>query len=128
MCGIAGIVGSADRPADDAVVRSMTDALWHRGPDDEGFLIQRSVGLGMRRLSIIDVESGRQPIRNEDKSVWVVLNGAIYNHEELRHDLGAMGHTFYTGSGTEALGHLYVEYGQTRGERIRGPSAWASRG
>ena len=125
MCGIAGIVGSADRPADDAVVRSMTDALWHRGPDDEGFLIQRSVGLGMRRLSIIDVESGRQPIHNEDKSVWVVFNGEIYNHEELRHDLEAMGHTFYTRSDTEVLVHLYEEYGDTGVERLRGMFAYA---
>src|SRR5213593_2636612 len=125
MCGIAGIVGSADRPADDVVVRSMTDALWHRGPDDEGFLIQRSVGLGMRRLSIIDLESGRQPIHNEDKSVWVVFNGEIYNHEELRHDLQAMGHTFYTRSDTEVLVHLYEEYGDTGVERLRGMFAYA---
>src|SRR6267143_1003313 len=125
MCGIAGIVGSPSRPVDDALVRAMTDALWHRGPDDEGFLIQRSVGLGMRRLAIIDVESGRQPIHNEEKSVWVVFNGEIYNHEELRADLQAMGHTFYTHSDTEVLVHLYEEYGDAGVERLRGMFAYA---
>jgi asparagine synthase (glutamine-hydrolysing) len=125
MCGIAGIVGSADRPVDDALVRSMTDALWHRGPDDEGFFIQRSVGLGMRRLAIIDVDSGRQPIHNEDKSVWVVFNGEIYNHAELRADLVAKGHTFATRSDTEVLVHHYEEYGEAGVERLRGMFAYA---
>ena len=125
MCGIAGIVGSVNRPVDDAVLRAMTDALWHRGPDDEGFLVQRSVGLGMRRLSIIDVEGGRQPIHNEDKSVWVVFNGEIYNHDELRDDLQAMGHTFYTRSDTEVVVHLYEEYGEAGVDRLRGMFAYA---
>ena len=125
MCGIAGIVGAADRPVDDALVRSMTDALWHRGPDDEGFFVQRSVGLGMRRLSIIDVESGRQPIHNEDKSIWVVFNGEIYNHAELRDELLARGHTFYTRTDTEVLVHLYEEFGEAAVARLRGMFAYA---
>ena len=122
MCGIAGIVGSVDRPVDDALVRSMTDALWHRGPDDEGFLIQRSVGLGMRRLAIIDVESGRQPIHNEEKSVWVVFNGEIYNHAEIRRELeGIGGHRFRTDhSDTEVIVHAFEEWGIDCVHRFRG--------
>jgi asparagine synthase (glutamine-hydrolysing) len=125
MCGIVGIVGSTGRPVDDAVLRSMNDALWHRGPDDEGFLVQDQVGLGMRRLSIIDVVGGRQPIHNEDKSVWTVFNGEIYNHDELREDLQRRGHHFYTKSDTETVVHLYEEYGDAGVTRLRGMFAYA---
>ena len=125
MCGIVGIGGSARRPVDDAVLRSMNDALWHRGPDDEGHLVRDRVGLGMRRLSIIDVAGGHQPLHNEDKSVWVVFNGEIYNHDELRDDLRRRGHKFYTRSDGETLVHLYEEYGDAGVARLRGMFAYA---
>src|SRR3989442_1190637 len=125
MCGIVGIVGSSSHPVDDAVVRSMNDALWHRGPDDEGYLVRDQVGFGMRRLSIIDVAGGRQPIHNEDKSVWAVFNGEIYNYDELREELQRRGHHFYTRSDTETLVHLYEEYGDAGVSRLRGMFAFA---
>ena len=125
MCGIVGILGSTGRPVDDAVVRSMNDALWRRGPDDEGYLVRDQVGLGMRRLSIIDVAGGRQPIHNEDKSVWAVFNGEIYNYDELREELQRLGHQFYTKSDTETLVHLYEEYGDAGVTRLRGMFAYA---
>ena len=87
MCGIAGIVGQAPETADSADVRRMCETIVHRGPDDEGIYAKGPAGLGMRRLSIIDLGGGRQPIHNEDRSVWVVLNGEIYNFPELRREL-----------------------------------------
>jgi asparagine synthase (glutamine-hydrolysing) len=125
VCGIVGIVGSAGRPVDDGVLRSMNDAIWHRGPDDEGYLVRDLVGFGMRRLSIIDVAGGRQPVHNEDKSVWAVFNGEIYNHNEVRDDLQRRGHHFYTRSDTETLVHLYEEYGDAGVSRLRGMFAYA---
>ena len=125
MCGIAGIVGSSRYPVDETVLRAMNDALWHRGPDDDGYLLRDHVGLAMRRLSIIDVAGGRQPIHNEDKSVWVVFNGEIYNHEELRDDLQQRGHHFYTRSDTETIVHLYEEFGDEGVTRLRGMFAYA---
>src|SRR5262245_32458712 len=125
MCGIVGIAGSGTRSIDESVLRSMNDSLWHRGPDDDGFLLRDRVGLGMRRLSIIDVAGGRQPIHNEDKSVWAVFNGEIYNHAELRTELQRLGHHFYTQSDTETLVHLYEEYGATAVSRLRGMFAYA---
>jgi asparagine synthase (glutamine-hydrolysing) len=103
----------------------MNDSIWHRGPDDEGFLVRDRVGLAMRRLSIIDVAGGRQPIHNEDKSVWAVFNGEIYNYAELREDLQHRGHHFYTRSDTETLVHLYEEYGDEGVTRLRGMFAYA---
>jgi asparagine synthase (glutamine-hydrolysing) len=103
----------------------MNDSIWHRGPDDEGFLVRDRVGLGMRRLSIIDVAGGRQPIHNEDKSVWAVFNGEIYNYHELRDDLQRRGHHFYTQSDTETIVHLYEEYGDEGVARLRGMFAYA---
>src|SRR6185295_12299418 len=125
MCGIVGIAGSAGRPVDDAVLRSMNDAIWHRGPDDDGYLVRDRVGLGMRRLSIIDVAGGRQPIHNEDKSVWAVFNGEIYNYAELRDDLQRRGHHFNEPSNTETIVHLYEEYGDEGVSRLRGMFAYA---
>jgi asparagine synthase (glutamine-hydrolysing) len=125
MCGIVGIVGSSGCPVDDAVLRSMNDAIWHRGPDDDGYFVRDRVGLGMRRLSIIDVAGGRQPIHNEDKSIWVVFNGEIYNYEELRDDLQRRGHHFYTKSDSETLVHLYEEFGDAGVTRLRGMFAYA---
>jgi asparagine synthase (glutamine-hydrolysing) len=112
MCGIAGIVDH-HHCADDirTIVRRMTDSITHRGPDDDGAFVSHGVGLGMRRLSIIDLAGGRQPIANEDGRVQVVFNGEIYNYLELRHDLIRRGHVFRTNSDTEVIAHLYEEKG-----------------
>ncbi|MHC4493468.1 MAG: asparagine synthase (glutamine-hydrolyzing) [Planctomycetota bacterium] len=126
MCGIVGYVNlDASRPADPEVVRSMSRAIVHRGPDDEGFYIDGAVALGMRRLSIIDLETGHQPISNEDGSVWVVFNGEIYNYLELRDELTSRGHRFRTASDTEVLVHLYEELGDAFVTRINAMAAIA---
>jgi asparagine synthase (glutamine-hydrolysing) len=125
MCGIAGIASSNGRPVALEELQSMCAVMAHRGPDDEGFYLGRGVGLGMRRLSIIDLKTGRQPVRNEDGSVWVVLNGEIYNFRELRRDLERRGHSFYTASDTETIVHLYEEYGADCVKRLRGMFAFA---
>jgi asparagine synthase (glutamine-hydrolysing) len=109
MCGICGVYGRAQ--ADPAMVRAMADTLLHRGPDSAGCFTEGGVGLGVRRLSIIDLEGGDQPIHNEDGSVVVVQNGEIYNYRELRGTLKAQGHVFRTQSDTEVLVHLYEEMG-----------------
>src|SRR5919109_1418571 len=112
MCGIAGIVDPA-LPADELrrVLPRMTDSVVHRGPDGEGFFVAPGVGLGMRRLSIIDVAGGRQPIANEDGRVQVVFNGEIYNYLQLRNELTGRGHVFRTRSDTEVIAHLYEDKG-----------------
>src|SRR5207245_3976117 len=126
MCGIAGYINSDPaRPADPAVLRSMTDAIVHRGPDDEGFHLHGRVALGMRRLAIIDLETGQQPIANEDGSIWVVFNGEVYNYLELRDDLISRGHRFKTRSDTEVLVHLYEERGDEFVTAIHGMAALA---
>lgn len=114
-----------DRRVEPEVIRRMTATLAHRGPDDEGFLVLPFVGLGMRRLSIIDVQGGHQPISNEDHSVHVILNGEIYNHHELRRSLLQRGHTFRTHSDTEVIVHLYEEYGRSCLEFLDGMFAFA---
>lgn len=125
MCGIAGIVSSNGQPVLSEELQAMCDAMVHRGPDDEGFYVGAGVGLGMRRLSIIDLETGRQPVRNEDGSIWVVMNGEIYNYRELRRDLEGRGHTFYTATDTETIVHLYEEYGKDCVDKLRGMFAFA---
>src|SRR6185436_12994900 len=97
----------------------------HRGPDDEGIYVDGPVGLGMRRLSIIDIAGGHQPISNEDGTVWVVFNGEIYNYRELRPNLEARGHRFATNSDTETIVHLYEEYGPDFVHHLRGMFAIA---
>src|SRR5713226_1830759 len=112
MCGIAGIIGTEPGcVADAADVHRMCQTITHRGPDDEGIYVNGCAGLGMRRLSIIDLCTGRQPIHNEDRTVWVVFNGEIYNFPELRARLEARGHRFYTNSDTEVIVHLYEDHG-----------------
>src|SRR6202167_5094657 len=106
MCGIAGIVSLEGHPVFEQEGRDMCMSIAHRGPDDEGYYFGAGVGLGMRRLSIIDVASGRQPVRNEDGTVWVVFNGEIYHFRELRLDLIKRGHTFSTRTDTEVIVHL----------------------
>ncbi len=125
MCGIAGIFGIRDQPVERLEVEAMCDALVLRGPDDEGYYIDGNVGLGMRRLSIIDLDNGQQPIRNEDGSIQVVLNGEIYNFQELRKEMEALGHRFYTASDTEVIVHLYEEYGIECVHKLRGMFAFA---
>jgi asparagine synthase (glutamine-hydrolysing) len=125
MCGIAGIVRWTGQPVHEQDIRAMCDVMAHRGPDDDGIYIGSGVGLGMRRLSIIGVESGRQPIANEDGSVWVVFNGEIYNYAALRRDLESRGHVFRTGSDTECLVHLYEDHGEALVDHLRGMFAFA---
>jgi asparagine synthase (glutamine-hydrolysing) len=121
MCGIAGFVGAGDRDQ----LERMVKLLVHRGPDDEGLFVAPGIGLGMRRLSIIDLPGGRQPIANEDETLRVVFNGEIYNFRELRSDLLRRGHRFRTQSDTEVLLHLYEESGPACVERLRGMFAFA---
>ncbi|HZJ32016.1 MAG TPA: asparagine synthase (glutamine-hydrolyzing) [Vicinamibacterales bacterium] len=125
MCGIAGIVRWDGAPVPEHEIRDMCSAIVHRGPDDEGVYLGDGVALGMRRLSIIDLEGGRQPISNEDGSVWIVFNGEIYNYRELRRDLEQRGHLFKTDSDTETIVHLYEEHGPRCVERLRGMFAFA---
>jgi asparagine synthase (glutamine-hydrolysing) len=125
VCGIAGAVGSPGDVIDPADVHRMCQTIVHRGPDDEGIYAHGAVGLGMRRLSIIDLAGGKQPIHNEDKTVWVVFNGEIYNFPELRRELEGRGHQFYTHSDTEVIVHLYEEMGADCVKKLRGMFAIA---
>jgi asparagine synthase (glutamine-hydrolysing) len=128
MCGIAGMMeadGSASRAERLGLIGRMCQAIEHRGPDDEGFHIDGGVALGMRRLSIIDLFTGHQPISNEDGSVWVVFNGEIYNFRDLREGLIARGHTLRTNTDTEVIVHLYEEEGEACVGRLRGMFAFA---
>jgi len=126
MCGIAGyMVGSSQVMADATIVDAMCQTMVHRGPDDQGIYVEGSVGLGMRRLSIIDLSSGHQPISNETKRIWVVLNGEIYNYRELAVWLRGRGHTLTTSSDTEVIVHLYEELGDECVHKLRGMFAFA---
>jgi len=126
MCGIVGMfdLGKGEK-INKAEIESMCDAIVHRGPDDSGIHVEGQVGIGMRRLSIIDVSSGHQPIGNEDESVWIVFNGEIYNHEELRASLLADGHVFRTKADTEVILHLYEREGVDCLKHLRGMFAFA---
>jgi len=124
MCGIAGFV-LREQPAEIHRVRAMCEHIRHRGPDDEGFHVDSHCALGMRRLSIIDLNTGHQPIANEDRSLWVVFNGEIYNYRQLRSSLEAQGHRFATNSDTETLVHLYEQEGPAGVARLRGMYAYA---
>ena len=125
MCGIAGMLGREDDLVEAGLIQRMCHTITHRGPDDEGIYTSRHVGLGIRRLSIIDLSGGHQPIHNEDESVWVVFNGEIYNFAELREELEGRGHHFYTHSDTEVIVHLYEEMGAECVTRLRGMFAIA---
>ena len=124
MCGIAGFTDVTARAGtlevDRQRVKAMCEVMRHRGPDDEGFYVESGVALGMRRLSIIDLAGGHQPIHNEDRTVWVVFNGEIYNYVELRETLAAAGHRFSTSSDTETIVHGYEEWGDGVFSRLRG--------
>ncbi|MFZ0815688.1 MAG: asparagine synthase (glutamine-hydrolyzing) [Candidatus Sulfotelmatobacter sp.] len=126
MCGICGIFFS-DRSwrVKTNVLAEMNGRIVHRGPDDDGFFVEENVGLAMRRLSIIDVKSGQQPLANENQDIWIVYNGEIYNHAELRAGLEAQGHRYRTHSDTETVVHLYEEYGRDCVKHLRGMFAFA---
>ena len=126
MCGIAGIVSrAAGERIEAGVIRRMCQAIVHRGPDDEGVFVKDGVGLGMRRLSIIDLAGGHQPVFNEDRTVWIVYNGETYNFPELRQELLERGHRFSTHSDTEVIVHLYEEMGADCVSKLRGMFAFA---
>jgi asparagine synthase (glutamine-hydrolysing) len=126
MCGIVGIVSlNSGEPVDETRLTCMRDVLRHRGPDGEGLFVNGPVGLGHRRLAIVDVAGGHQPMANEDESVWVVLNGEIYNHAALRPGLQGRGHRYRTSSDTETILHLYEEEGDRCVEHLQGMFAFA---
>src|SRR2546422_5821623 len=125
MCGIVGIVENNNALVDQALLTRMCQAIEHRGRDDDGFYFNEGVGLGMRRLSIIDVKGGQQPIHNQDRTAWIVFNGEIYNYRELREKLEKLGHTFYTNSDTEAIIQAYDRYGAECPKHLRGMFAFA---
>ena len=125
MCGIAGIWHPDGKLPDHDSLRRMTTALSHRGPDEEGFRSEPHIGLGHRRLSIIDLSTGQQPMCNEDGTIWVAFNGEIFNYIELRDDLERLGHAFRTRSDTETIVHLYEEYGLDAFEKLNGQFAIA---
>ena len=126
MCGIAGVMlFKQDATVEPGILRQMCGVMAHRGPDDDGFYAQGRVGLGMRRLSIVDLATGHQPLANEDASIWIVFNGEIYNHSALRKQLEARGHRYRTQSDTETIVHLYEEYGRDCVHHLRGMFAFA---
>src|SRR6266404_1127472 len=124
MCGIAGQVKRSGA-VDPLLIERMCKAIEHRGPDSRGMFVDEGVGLGIQRLRIIDLETGDQPIFNEDRSVVVVLNGEIYNYKELREELLRRGHRFSTQSDTEVIVHLYEDHGDACVERLRGMFGFA---
>src|SRR5919204_2256443 len=128
MCGICGVVqiGGAPRPVvSENVLNRMTDVMTHRGPNDRGTYTNDGVALGVRRLSIIDVEGGHQPLSNEDGRVWAIQNGELYNHDRLRAELVRDGHVFRSRCDTEVLPHLYERDRAGYAERLRGKFATA---
>src|SRR6266571_1767878 len=126
MCGIAGIFNYLDDARVDPLpLKRMADSMIHRGPDDEGFFIAGPIGLGHRRLSIIDLAGGHQPMSNEDETIWIVFNGEIYNHEELRPVLEAKGHVYRTNCDTESIVHAYETFGDDFESHLTGMFAFA---
>lgn len=125
MCGICGVFHSDPvQRVNRELLAAMNRQIVHRGPDDDGFFVDGNVGLAMRRLSIIDVQTGHQPLSNEDGNLWIVFNGEIYNHRDLRKDLQARGHRYRTQSDTETIVHLYEEYGRDCVLHLRGMFAF----
>ena len=127
MCGINGIAfaSRSRRTVDAAVLKRMRDVITHRGPDDEGIFIDGAVGLGHRRLSIVDVKAGHQPMTNEDKTLHITYNGEIYNHADFREELESRGHVYQTHCDTETILHLYEEHGENCVDYLRGMFAFA---
>jgi asparagine synthase (glutamine-hydrolysing) len=125
MCGIVGIIRNDDKHIDGHLLEQMCQSIVHRGPDEKGLYVNGSVGLAMRRLAIIDLKGGQQPIHNEDSTKWIVFNGEIYNYRELRERLEKSGHKFYTSSDTEVILHAYEQYGADCPQYLRGMFAFA---
>jgi len=126
MCGIAGILCyDPSRSPDRDLIEAMNRAMLHRGPDDGGIYLDGPVALGNRRLSIIDLAAGHQPVDNEDGTIWITYNGETYNYGDLREELLAKGHRFKTSGDTEVIVHLYEEMGERCVERLRGMFAFA---
>jgi asparagine synthase (glutamine-hydrolysing) len=126
MCGICGVVNAGnDSLIDKRILHQMCQTIYHRGPDDDGFYFDQQAGLGMRRLSIIDLVSGDQPVSNEDETLWVVFNGEIYNYKSLHANFVGKGHRFKTKSDTEVIVHAYEEYGERCPEYFNGMFAFA---
>src|SRR5947209_553733 len=126
MCGIAGIVNlTRTAPVPRECVRSMAETLWHRGPDEDGYFYRPHLGMASRRLSIVGLGDGRQPISNEDQSVTVVFNGELFDFRERRAELQARGHVFRTSCDTELLPHLWEEHGTDMLAKLRGQFAFA---
>ena len=125
MCGIHGLIHFDGKPVETALLAAMGDLTRHRGPDDEGLHIDGACGIGMRRLSIIDLAGGHQPLSNADDTIWLVCNGEIYNYRELRAELQAKGYRFKTGSDSEVLLALYEREGDDFVQRLNGMFAFA---
>jgi asparagine synthase (glutamine-hydrolysing) len=126
MCGICGKINfDPSRHIEPSLIKQMMDVISHRGPDDDGMYIKGQIGLGHKRLSIIDLDTGKQPISDEDGQVWIVYNGEIYNHKELQSELKDRGHIFKTNTDTEVIVHLYEDYGERCLARLRGMFAFA---
>src|SRR6202049_3602037 len=125
MCGICGVIGIKHTEQAEAVTRRMMEAIRHRGPDEDGLLVAPSAAFGMRRLSIIDLPGGHQPVFNEAGNVAVVYNGEIYNFRQLRNTLEGRGHAFRTHSDTEVIVHAYEEWGEKCLRELRGMFAFA---
>jgi asparagine synthase (glutamine-hydrolysing) len=125
MCGICGVFETGDQIVHQSTLKAMADTIRHRGPDDDGFYVCGGVGLAHRRLSIIDLEGGHQPLANEDETVWIVFNGEVYNFEELNRQYLGAGHHFRTRSDTETIVHLYEELGEECFAQLRGMFAIA---
>ncbi|MEC0247590.1 asparagine synthase (glutamine-hydrolyzing) [Paenibacillus chitinolyticus] len=125
MCGITGVMYFEDREPSVSMLQQMTDVIHHRGPNDSGFWTENRIGLGFRRLSIIDIAEGHQPLCNEDESVWIIFNGEIYNYKSLRSMLQDRGHVFRTNSDTEVIVHLYEEFGEECVKHLRGMFGFA---
>jgi asparagine synthase (glutamine-hydrolysing) len=125
MCGIVGIVNLDGRAADPALLGRMNEAIHHRGPDEDGYYVKENVGLAMRRLAIIDLSGGQQPIANEAGTAWIVYNGEVYNYREVKKALEARGHRFHTDCDTEVVLHAYEEYGADCPKHLRGMFAFA---
>ena len=123
MCGICGFTGALEQKED--VIRKMTEVITHRGPDSDGYYLDDGICMGFRRLSIIDLESGDQPITNEDETLVLTYNGEIYNYKELRKELEEAGHTFKTTSDSEVIIHAFEEWDEEMLPRLRGMFAFA---
>jgi asparagine synthase (glutamine-hydrolysing) len=125
MCGIVGIINKKNIEVDSSLLESMTDAIAHRGPTGRGTHFFKNIGIGNRRLAIIDIEGGKQPLCNEDNSIWITYNGELYNYRSIRHELESLGHQFLTNSDTETIVHSYEEWGSDCVEKFRGMFAFA---